>query len=125
MAGFRAIREEARAALHEGLSVPALYIESTGAEPEYIHVRVHTTWGQVGDVKGTSYAYAELQDTKPKLIFLVAEVPEPYNGAIISIAPGEAYRIDNVLPPENITVAAEVHRVSASTAAGLPVPPPP
>lgn len=123
MAGFRALRERSRLALHRALEVPALYIQ--GANPPLlIHVRVHTEWGATGDVKGTSFAYAERQDISPEIVFLVSEIV-PKNGAIISVAEGEAYRVDNVSMPENITVKAEVAKLTVSQTAGLPLPPPP
>ncbi len=121
MAGRREERDAARLALHAEMQVAAVYIVEN-ERPRPVSVRVHTEFAEVGGVKGTSFAYAERQDTKPRVIFLYSEVPKPKNKAIISVKPGEAYRIDNVLPPENVTVTAEVTAISPAKTEGLPVP---
>jgi hypothetical protein len=118
---LREIREKARAALHNALRIPALYL-AEGHDPVECFVRVHTDNKALGDLKGTSFGYAERQEVIPKIVFLRAEVPNPVSKAIVSIAPDEAYRVDNVLSADGITVSAECTVLSAKQRFGLPVP---
>lgn len=128
MAGFRAIRDKARAALHEALQVPALYLP-VGWTPDddhlLVNVRVHTSFNALGEVAGTSFRYAERQEVTPKIVFLRTQVALPQVNAIVSVAEGEAYRVTNSMPPDNATIMAEVIPLSAAQANGLPIPPPP
>lgn len=118
---WRDIKSDARRAVHENMHLPALYIEP-GFPAKDITVRLHTKFLQLGDMKGTSFSFAEKEEVKPKIIFLVEEVPAPVRNAIVSIAPGEAYRIDHTLKPDGLTVTAEVLRLSETEAALLPIP---
>ena len=86
-----------------------------------ITVRVHEFWKALGDLKGTNFNYAEVEDITPRIVFLLSEVG-PKRGAIVSVAPGEAYRVDLVLPVNGITVTAKVVKFSAEEAQGFPVP---
>lgn len=125
MAGFRDIKRAARQALHRVLQIPALYIldpadlVNNPAVP--VAVRLHISFNALGDVKGTSFSYAERHELGPRIIFLKSEVT-PVRGAVVSIESGEAYRIDNVLPPDDFTVTAEVAAMRSAETAGLPVP---
>jgi hypothetical protein len=120
MTGIRALKQTARLALHRAMQWPALYITDAGTQIQ-CGVRKHTDNKALGDVKGTSFGYAERAEVIPRLVFLAGEV-DPVNGATVSIALGEAYHIDNVLPPDGITVTCEVSRLSARDAEGLPLP---
>lgn len=125
---FRDIKRQARRVLHDTLKVPALYFrdDENGNildAPIPVLVRVHTKWEKAGDMAGTNLSYAEVQEINPRIIFMVDEVPAPVRNAVVSIAPGEAYRLDNVLPPDDITVTAEATRIPVAKTIGLPVPP--
>ncbi len=125
---FRDIKRQARRDLHNALKVAALYFRDDEDgnlldTPALVHVRVHTKWEKAGDMAGTNLSYAEVQEINPRVIFLVDEVAAPVRNAIVSIAPGEAYRLDNVLPPDDITVTAEATRMPLGQTVGLPVPP--
>lgn len=125
---FRDIKRRARRALHDTLKVPALYFRDDEDgnildTPTLVHVRVHTKWEKAGDMAGTNLSYAEVQEINPRIIFMVDQVAAPARNAIVSIAVGEAYRLDNVLPPDDITVTAEATRMPVSQTIGLPVPP--
>jgi len=123
MGRFRAHIRRARRTLHEHLSVPALYFAwplRDGVKP--IHVRVHDKFGSVGDLKGTNFHYAEIEENSPRIIMMRSEVENPSRGMIISIGVTEAYRIDHVLPPDDITVTVKVSRLHSSEMAGMPTP---
>lgn len=109
------------------MKVPALYFRDAENgqildEPLLVHVRVHTKWDRAGDMAGTNLSYAETQEINPHIIFMVDELAAPVRNAVVSIALGEAYRIDNVKPPDDITVTAETTRIPVKNTIGLPVP---
>jgi len=103
------------------MQVPAIYIlpDNSGTVP--CLVRVHTKFDALGDVKGTSFAYAERHEDIPQIIFMRDQVL-PDRGGIVSVEPGEAYCIDNTLPPDDITQTGQVTRLPDAEALGLPVP---
>ena len=122
MGDYRARMRQGRAQLHERMSVPALYLPIAGSRSQtLINVRVHEFWKALGDLKGTNFNYAEVEDIAPRLVFLLSEI-QPKRNAIVSVAPGEAYRVDLVLPPDDITVIAKVIKFSAEEAKSFPVP---
>lgn len=118
---WRDIKRDMRRDVHSNMQIPALYLEA-GKPPLEVTVRLHTKFADLGDMRGTSSAFAEKHEVSPKAILLTEEVPNPVRNAIISVAPGEAYRIDNAYPPENITITVEILRLSKDEAAVLPVP---
>lgn len=129
MPNIREIKRKARRDLHKHLSLLALYLVPSATPNEYetpipVTVRVHTKFDALGDMKGTNFHYAEKQETVPKIIFMRDQILKPVRHAIVSVDLGEAYRIDNTLPPDDITIAAEVTRLSAVETLGLPIPDP-
>jgi hypothetical protein len=124
MPDIRKIRNKARRDLHVAMQVPAHYYEKDVANGfRVITVRIHNKPEQVGDIQGTGFNYATMQDTAVKAVFLRDEL-SPIRNAIISVAPEEAYAVDNVQPPNGITVTAEVKRLSAKDCAELSYPDP-
>lgn len=122
MGEFRQLMRQARGDLHDTFSVPALYMPVLGSKSQkLITVRVHEFWRALGDLKGTNFNYAEVEDISPRIVFLLSEV-QPQRGAIVSVEPGEAYRVDVVLPHDDITVTAKVVKLSAAETKGFPVP---
>jgi len=117
----RDILEKARRDLHEHLKVPALYIAYAGATPVPVDVRDHTRFTETGALGGSS-GHAEMVDVVPRLLFFLNQLPNARSGAIFSIAPGEAYRVERTTPRNWLTRFAEVTPLSAADAAGLPVP---
>lgn len=109
------------------MEVPALYIEDTALPvPVPCTVRVHSKMNALGELKGTSFDYAERHEMIPRLIFLIEEVV-PANGSVVTIIDPatllkEAYRVDNRLPRDGITVTAEVTVMTPAEYAGLPFP---
>lgn len=104
------------------MRLPALYVAGNGASPLPVHVRLHTKFDALGDQTGTNLASAEREEIIPRILFMRSELPFPARGAIISVEPGEAYRIDHVEPADDITITANVIRLSKREAEGLPTP---
>lgn len=127
MGRFKGHMRDARAALHEFMSEPALYLKSPGdASPRLITARIHDKWGALGDLKGTNFNYAEVEDVAPRIIFWVSELYsqgiELTRGAFVTVERDRVYRVDNILPRDDQTVTATVVRLGKSEAAGFPVP---
>lgn len=110
--------------LHREMSVPALYIPVPNATPIPLTVRPQDLPGANGKPGGGDQGYAQVADLKPKLVFLAEEVPAPLRPetGVVSVEPGEAYRIKFVHPAHGVTITADVVRLSAAEATGLPVP---
>lgn len=119
MQNWREQKRQARRVVHETMLVEALYYITPGAEPSPVHVRIHTKFDAIGDDR--SMGWAEIQSTKPRLIFMRSE-RTPDRGCVVYVQPGEAYQIDNVLPPDDITITAEVTSMTKRQLekAGLP-----
>ena len=122
MSRFREIKRQARRDVHRELHVPAFYIASTGATPLLVTVRAHTKFDALGDQKGTNFNSAEMIERQPYIIFMRSELMSPARNAIVSVEPGEAYRIGVVHPPDDISIKADVTVLTQAEAAGLPVP---
>jgi hypothetical protein len=111
MASFRDIKRRARTDVQRHLCVRALYLASIDAVPVPCFVRVHTKFQALGDMKGTNFNYAEYEDITPRIILWREEIPQPVRNAIISVEAGEAYYLDNVLPPDDLTITATVAKL--------------
>lgn len=124
MASFRDIKRRARRDVQTHMRVPALYLASIDAVPVPCFVRVHTKFQALGDMKGTNFNYAEYEDITPRIILWREEIPQPVRNAIISVEAGEAYYLDNVLPPDDLTITATVAKLDDDDPklAMLPVP---
>lgn len=122
MASFRDIKRKARRDLHSVMRVPALYIATPTDDPVPVFVRVHQSFNALGDVKGTNLSYAERQEITPRIVLMRDEVDAPVRDAVISVEAGEAYRIDHVLPADDISVTVEVIKMKTSETTGLPLP---
>lgn len=122
MVSIRDIKRRARRDVHKHLRVPVLYLESRNARPVKCFMRIHTSNQALGDMKGTSFSYAERTEFTPSIIIDRTEIARPMRGAIISVEPGEAYRIDHVEPADGETIKATVVPLTAEQASGLPIP---
>lgn len=123
MDALREIKARARADLHEAMRVGALYYGANSEDPVPCFVRVHSKFAALGDVKGTSFSYAETREEVPQLIFWHSEVdPEPQG--VVSIGPDEAYRVGTSDPPYGDTTTAYVTRLTLAeiTRLGLSYP---
>lgn len=114
---YREHKTAARLAIHKEFAVPAIYIAPGGAQTA-CEVRVHNYNSLQGAIRR---ADAEVIEMTPTAIFLVSQVQPTRNG-IISVAPGEAYRLGEVQPPDGITVSAAIAAMKLPDTDGLPVP---
>lgn len=123
---IRDIKRQGRRDLHEQMQIPALYLAPADpgpyADPVPCGVRLHLKFGLVGDLKGVRIHYAEREEITPKAIFKLSEVGLPVRNAVISLAGGEAYRVDHVQVPDDEFVTAAVVQLIGGDADGLPVP---
>jgi len=109
--------------VHREMAVPALYLVREGATARPCTVRPHDLPSANGRPAGSDQGLAQQIDLKPRLVFIADDAPKPIRvGAIVSVEPGEAYRISFVHPPHGITTMADVTRLDAHEAADLPVP---
>ena len=110
MANIRDIRRKARRQLHQAMRVPALLL-APGVAPMRLHVRDHTKFrvnAIEGAVRSGNGQMVDRQEMAPSIIFMRDEVTEIgvtlVRGMVISIEPGEAYRLNNAEAPDDITV---------------------
>lgn len=115
------IKIRSRRALHDRLKRTA-YLYRLGSGMKVIGVRTNTEPTGMGDVKGTSFVYAERRDVEPTLIFL-AEQHQPLNGDIVMLSPTEGYRVEAPDPPYNITISAMAARLGPKDLALYKAPP--
>ena len=123
MADWRDIKREARAVVHDTMALAGQYYADVGVLPVPVRARLSTRFTQIGDDR--SMGWAEIEAVKPRLIFMLSELPAGLTlarGAIFYLQPGEAYQIDNLLPPDDITVTAEVTRLSRKQYADAQLP---
>lgn len=125
MSRVREALRRGRRDLHREMSVPALYIAVPNALPIPCTVRPQDLPAANGRPFGAprSLGLAQETDVKPTIVFIADDAPAMIRvNAIVSVEPGEAYRIGFVHPPHGLTIAADVVRLSAAEAASLPVP---
>lgn len=116
MATFRDIKRKARLTLHERLAEPAIYV--TWTDPNQtsfvmtgVLVRLHLNFSELGELlRG---GFADRQELSPKIVFVESQMKPTRNGIIITRDLG-AWRVDNTLPPNDITVSAEVLKMTDS-----------
>jgi hypothetical protein len=127
MGSFREQMDEARAILHDEMSVEAVYFvppyNPLTTVVQDITVRVHDKFIALGDLKGTNFNYAELESIAPRIVFWREQIEAPEHNAIVSLKPGLAYRIDRDQEYDGVTVTAYAARMDESKTSGFPVPP--
>lgn len=101
------------------MSVPALYLFGSDG-PIPVTVRRQSHVAKTGDIPGLETV--SITEEIVFLRFLRDELALPRRGAIVSVAVGEAYRIDHALAPHGITVDASVTQLDAADATSLPLP---
>ena len=125
MADIQSIRETARRALHSAMKRPASYYQDPkvmGSAPQLVYVRPHSKRGMTGDLAGTNLSYAQNQDRVYTILFFREEVAIPKRGALVVLSATEGYFIDNVEPPDGLTVTASVTLADADDLAGRILP---
>lgn len=104
------------------MEVPAIYIDPRTQLYAAITVRVHSQFKALGDVKGTSFGFAERIDIVPEVVFLREQGVHPRRDGVVSISAEEAYRVDTVEPPDGITVKAKAPAIPLKDLGGYPTP---
>ena len=118
-ASFRGVKRNSRRDLHSRLSRPAYYLEGT-ATPQVVRVRIHSRFDEIGSMPNAR-VLSDRHDGIVRVVFLTGTVA-PIRGAVFSVASGEAYRVDNVMPPDDITTTAETVRLTTIESHGLSYP---
>lgn len=117
------IRLKARRALHNHLARPASYYDASGTLLGLVHIRVHQKPpSPVGDLAGTNLSFSQTQEISVRVLFDRAEVAAPLRNELVILDAEEGYYLDNVLPPDGITVKAEVVRMSVEDITGKTLP---
>ena len=114
MGVFRDEMRKGRAVLHQtmgdGAIVFAMPLEMDGeGNPVVtrIKVRVHEKFLQTGDLRGTNFHYAEVEDESPIAVFWLDEI-KPFRGMLFLTEYGRGYRVDTTLPTDDQTQNAKV-----------------
>jgi hypothetical protein len=90
------------------MRVPAFYYAPRSrTNPIFCEVRVHTKQAELGDLKGTSFNYAETAEVIPKIIFWHTEFT-PHQGGCFLVGQDEVYRIGVLEPIDGPTQTAQV-----------------
>lgn len=131
---WRDVKRAARQNVHTTFTVRALYVsslpyDSASDDAPEITCRIHEKQAPLGDQAGTSLNSAEVFEPIPRAVFwrdnLTEAGVEIDRGGVISVADGEAYRLDTIHPHDHETVTADITRLTAAqlAAAGtLPIP---
>lgn len=124
--GIREIKRKMRTDLHLRMRVLCLYIQPNG-ETKPLHVRVHSKFDATSiDAATNNGTMPSRQIIIPKLLFFRAELAEQAvvlrKNAIISVEPGEAYRLDNAEPVDDLSVSWFVTQLALADTVDLPVP---
>lgn len=123
MSHLREQKRRMRRDRHVELAVAARYVAATGAIPVACSVRLWSkTEQQIAEMPGLTGG-AAMATPEDRIRFLLSELAAPLRAkAIVSVAAGEAYRIDHLYPVDDEFQTARVVRLTAAEAAGLPVP---
>lgn len=114
--------ERGRAQVFEAHARPCLYTPP-GLDPIVTRAKLHEKFDALGEVKGTSYDYAEKQEPRPiVLVFQDTIYPPLKRNAMIMFAVDRGYRVDNIKPRHGAYVDAVVTRLQPSDLVGLPYP---
>ena len=119
---FREQKERARLDLHAAMGVEAFCVPHRLGMPKPVVVRAHTEFKALGDVKGTSFVYAERRDETPRVIFLASE-HEPERGDVVMISSKEGYLVEATDPVYNVTITAFVRPLLPKELLLYPAPP--
>lgn len=117
MTRFRDIKRKARRRLHSTLAEQVLYVpDLQNAVPVTVTVRLHLSFDALGEVRRAGFA--EHQEYEPQAVFMLSETTPRRGGCIITQDMG-VWKLDNTFPPDDITMTAEVVRLSDAQVRGL------
>lgn len=113
---IRQMKRQARRQLHDRLSEPALYLADSSAAPVGVTVRLHLSFNEMGELlRG---GFSDRQEVIPRIIFLGTQVQPRHRGIVVTEDMG-AWLVDNDLPPDDITITAEVSKLSRNQVTGF------
>ena len=120
---FQDIKTAARRTLHTEMRRRAYYIPLGETDHEEIYVRVHSVWKALGEVKGTNYDYAEIEDRPSEAIFDRTELAtlglsDPSRGGFLSLSSEEMYWVEATQPPDGEFITATLKRLLAAERVG-------
>ena len=130
---FRDEMRKGRAVLHRTMGDGAIIFawppeEDANGDPIppeliKIKVRVHEKYMTLGDLKGTNYHYAEVEDDSPIAVFWLDDPAgfKPERGMYFLTEYGRGYRIDSTFPPDDQTQNAKVIELFQLDMNGWPV----
>lgn len=108
---IREVKRTARRQLHERLGEPVWYLSAPGDDPVAATARLHLNFNQLGELlRG---GFGERMELTPRIIFLRDNV-RPVRDAIVVTRDMGAYFIDHDHPPDDITITAEVVKMTDS-----------
>lgn len=111
MASFREVKRNARFRLHERMAEPALYLATPTDEPVGVSVRLHLSFAALGELlRG---GFGEREEMTPRIIFMGCQLV-PARGGIVVTKDMGAWRLDNTQPADDISITAEVIRLTPS-----------
>jgi hypothetical protein len=111
MNNLREMKRKARIQLHDRMSDPALYLATPTATPLGVSVRLHLSFGALGELlRG---GFGEREELTPRIIFMGSQV-SPVRNAIVVTQDMGAFRVDNTMPPDDISITAEVIKLTHS-----------
>ena len=116
MGTFRDQKRQARRQLHTALAEPVLFLKTRTDAPVGVTCRLHLQFEKLGDLAGSRAGFGDRQETTPKIIFMNSQIKPERDAYVITRDMG-AWKLDNDLPPDDITTAVEVTEVSAANAA--------
>lgn len=116
MGRFRDIKRKARRQLHRELADVVIYVPEPTGTPQTATVRLHLGFDALGEIRRSGFA--EQQEYDPRAVFLLSQLT-PRRGGFIVTADMGVWRVDNTLPPDDITMTAEIIHLSASQIRGL------
>lgn len=113
--GWRDIKRAAKAVVHATFQVPAIYLPDRALVPVNCQVRLHDKVTAMG-LDGGEGTMLEIQ---PKLVFAVAEVPNPLPRAYVFLSAQEVYRLGASEPTGDGYIAAAATRMDAASAQNI------
>lgn len=111
MPSFRDVKRKARYHLHQRMAEPALYLATPTDEPAGVSVRLHLSFAALGELlRG---GFGEREEMTPRIIFMGYQLA-PARGGIVVTKDMGAWRLDNTQPADDISITAEVIRLTPS-----------
>lgn len=118
MAGWRDIKQLARATVHETFVVPAVYLTHATANPVRVGVRDHTKV-QPRTADSVWAETSPLMELTPKVIFRKSEVPAPFAKAFVIFSATDIYRLGVSEPAREGYIQTDAVALSADECSRL------